>query len=158
MIPEIYKHKSVVPKDSRSDLPHWWRCLNCFFFFFCRKTVHTFGVWCNKLLALICVTCQVHVRQVMWSHAHVLWQQAITKLSVLQVTTGSAVSTTQRNVRLPGDVNPKGAILSVRYTVLPAVVHVFVHPGRCVSSTSVLPLPETLYHIHNSRHGVLRTH
>ena len=153
MIPEIHKHKSVVAKDSLSDLPQWWCCLNCF----CGgKTMRTFGVWCNKLLSLMGVTCQTHVspvRQVTWSHAHVLWHPGPTNLSVLQVTPSSAVSTAQRNVRFIGDVNSKGAILSVRYTVLLAVVHVFVRPGCCVSSTSVLPLPEALYHIHNWHHG-----
>lgn len=146
MIPQINKHKSVVPNDSRSDLE----------LLLCGMTTLTFGVWWKKLLSLIGVTCQAHVspvRQVMWSHAHVLWQPAGTNLSVLQVTAGSAVSTTQRNVRLPGDVNSKAAILSVRYTVLPAVAHVFVRPGHCVSSTCVLPLPEALHHIRNRHHG-----
>jgi len=154
MIPEIHKHKSVVPKDIRSDLPCWWCCLNCF----CGgKTMRTFGVLCNKLLSLIGVTRQTHVsspvRQVMWSHPHVLWQPARKNLSVLQVTAGNAVSTIQRNVRLHGDVKTKGTILSVRYTLLSVLLPVFVRPGRCVSSTSVILLPEALYHIQNWHHG-----
>jgi hypothetical protein len=103
------------------------------------KTMHTFGFWYNKPLFLIGVKRQTHVWSVRQDSLAIDEQKTFCALSDC----GQCCELYRPKCAAPG----RRQLKSGHPVCTRAVVRVFVRPGRCLSSTSVRPLPEVLHHI-----------